>query len=125
MTLKDRQREALTIRRATFVYEAARLAARAAHAPAIPEPWNQRDNLFRAHFLDDVEHQTGDSGNASPERLHEQWVLAYKSLGWVLPTDIEEPAHLDMVPYHKPGQLERDEGSIFVALCEIARRWIY
>ena len=30
-----------------------------------------------------------------------------------------------MVPYHDLGQLEQDKDSVFVALCEIARLWIY
>lgn len=30
-----------------------------------------------------------------------------------------------MVPYARLGQLERDKDAVFVALCEIARQWIY
>jgi len=29
------------------------------------------------------------------------------------------------VPYADLGQLERDKDAVFVALCEIARQWIY
>ena len=30
-----------------------------------------------------------------------------------------------MVPYGRLGQLERDKDDVFVALCEIARQWVY
>jgi hypothetical protein len=30
-----------------------------------------------------------------------------------------------MVPYAELGQLERDKDDVFIALCEIARQWIY
>lgn len=38
-------------RRAWFIYEAARLAAYAARAPIIPEPWELREADFRSQFL--------------------------------------------------------------------------
>ena len=37
----------------------------------------------------------------------------------------EEKIHPDLVPYSELGQLERDKDAVFVALCEIARQWIY
>ena len=33
--------------------------------------------------------------------------------------------HPDMVPYAQLGKLEQDKDGVFVALCEIARQWIY
>jgi hypothetical protein len=52
---------------------------------------------------------------------------AYYSMGWVYGEtyDREAKTHPDLVPYAKLGQLERDKDAVFVALCEIARRWIY
>jgi hypothetical protein len=94
----------LNERRAVFVYEGARLAARAAGAPIIPEPWEEREGPFREQFLDVIERQMGEQRSRSPEELHGSWMQAYFLLGW---------------------QLERDKDAVFVALCEIARQWIY
>ena len=68
----------LTERRAQFVYEAARLAARAALAPIIPEPWEDRETAFREQFLDTIERQCGPDRKTSPEELHDDWVQAYE-----------------------------------------------
>jgi hypothetical protein len=114
------------LRRAVFVYEGARLAAHAAGAPIIPEPWDQRDEEFRGQFVNVVDRQCGPDRKSSPEELHEDWVRAYESMGWKFGL-IRDPAartHPDMVPYLRLGQLERDKDEVFVALCEIARQWI-
>lgn len=37
----------------------------------------------------------------------------------------EQKVHPDLVPYADLHQLERDKDAVFVALCEIARQWIY
>jgi hypothetical protein len=117
----------LTYRRAEFVYEGARLAALAACAPIIPEPWAEREEAFRTQFLDVIEQQCGPDRKASPEELHEDWVLAYAKMGWRYGEvrDAEAKTHPDMVAYDDLGQLERDKDAVFVALCEIARVWIY
>lgn len=117
----------LVERRARFVYEAARLAAMAAGAPVVPEPWDLRDTAFRAQFLGVIVQQCGEDRSGSPELLHEQWVDAYREMGWTYgPTrDVQAKTHPDMVPYADLGQLERDKDAVFVALCEIARQWIY
>lgn len=117
----------LTERRAIFVYDGARLAAIAANAPIIPEPWAERDDAFRKQFLEVIERQSGSSRSESPEELHGSWVQAYVDMGWKYgpDRDIEKKTHPDMVPYSKLGQLEKDKDAVFVALCEIARRWIY
>ena len=39
--------------------------------------------------------------------------------------DRGQKMHPDLVPYADLGQLERDKDAVFVALCEIARQWIY
>lgn len=118
----------LNERRATFVYDAARLAAQAANAPVIPEPWEKREYDFRAQFLEVIEQQCDPLLNAkSAEQLHEDWVEAYSRMGWVYGEvrDPEAKVHPDMVPYAELGQLEKDKDGVFVALCEIARLWIY
>lgn len=117
----------LTQRRAEFIYEAARIAAWAAGAPIIPEPWPERDEAFRTQFLDVVARQCGPDRSNSPEQLHDDWVRAYEAMGWTYGEvrSVEAKTHPDMVGYHELGQLERDKDAVFVALCEIARQWIY
>jgi hypothetical protein len=120
-------RESLNERRARFIYEAARLAAIAAKAPIVPEPWDDREPEFRAQFLPVIERQCGPNRSTSPEHLHNDWMDAYKAMGWRYGPvrDREAKTHPDMVPYRKLGRLERDKDAVFVALCEIARQWIY
>jgi hypothetical protein len=115
-----------TERRAQFVYDAARLAAQAAEAPVIPEPWTSREEPFRTQFRDVINRQCGPDRKNSPEELHQDWVNAYQQMGW-RHGETRDPVaktHPDMVPYDQLGQLERDKDDVFVALCEIARQWI-
>ena len=114
-------------RRAWFIYEGARLAAYAAKAPIIPEPWELRELPFREQFLKVIEKQCGPERSGDPKRLHDDWVEAYRVMGWVYgeKRDTVLKTHPDMVPYEDLGQLERDKDAVFVALCEIARQWIY
>ena len=117
----------LTERRAAFVYNAARLAAISADAPIVPVSWNEREALFQEQFLKVIGRQCGDQRSNSPEELHGSWMQAYFSMGWVYGEEYsrENKIHPDLVPYAKLGQLEKDKDSVFVALCEIARQWIY
>lgn len=117
----------LTERRARFVYEGARLAAAAANAPIIPVQWEEREQAFRDQFLEVIERQCGDHRSQSPEELHGSWMQAYISMGWKYGPEYsrEEKIHPDMVPYADLNQLEQDKDGVFVALCEIARMWIY
>ena len=114
-------------RRAKFVYEAARLAAEAAGAPIVPDHWDEREEPFRAQFVQVINRQCGPLRCDSPQELHGSWMQAYIEMGWVFGEqyDREAKVHPDMVPYSKLGQLERDKDAVFVALCEIARRWVY
>jgi len=117
----------LTERRAIFVYEAARLAAESSGAPIIPAHWEQREEAFRMQFLEVIERQCGENRCESPQELHGSWMQSYLSMGWVYGEkyDRENKIHPDLVPYDKLGKLEQDKDSVFVALCEIARQWIY
>ena len=117
----------LTERRAIFVYEGARLAAIASGAPIVPDPWEDREPAFREQFLKVIDRQCGDNRSKSPEELHGSWMQSYLSMGWVYGDkyDRENRVHPDLVPYADLGQLERDKDAVFVALCEIARQWIY
>jgi hypothetical protein len=113
--------------RAEFVYEAARLAAIAAKAPVIPVTWEQREQPFRDQFLKVIKRQCGEGRSSSPEELHVSWMQAYFAMGWVYGEqyDREKKVHPDLVPYSRLGRLEKDKDAVFVALCEIARQWIY
>lgn len=118
---------AVTERRAVFVYEAARLAAIYARAPVIPRHWDAREQAFRTQFLNVIKRQMGPDRSDSPEELHGTWVKAYLAMGWQFGEvyDPEQKLHPDLVSYADLGQLERDKDAVFVALCEIARQWIY
>ncbi len=113
--------------RAIFVYEAARLAALGAGAPIIPVPWGERENDFKGQFLKVIERQCGPQRSNSPEELHGSWMQAYLTNGWKYGEkyDREARIHPDLVPYGQLGQLEKDKDAVFVALCEIAREYIY
>ena len=114
-------------RQAEFVYNSARLAAIAAQAPVIPVVWDEREEPFRLQFIKVIERQVGDLRSRSPEELHGSWMQSYFSMGWIYGEvySREEKTHPDLVPYTQLGQLERDKDAVFIALCEIARQWIY
>ncbi len=117
----------LVERQAQFVYDGARLAAIAANAPIVPVPWDEREAAFRKQFLEVIERQCGPQRSKSPEELHGSWMQAYFAMDWVYGEtyDREKKVHPDLVPYAQLGQLERDKDAVFVALCEIARNYIY
>lgn len=117
----------ITERRAEFVYNGARIAAKAAGAPIIPVLWSEREEPFKKQFLKVIERQCGEQRSKSPEELHGSWMQSYFSMGWVYGEKYskEKKIHPDLVPYADLGQLERDKDAVFVALCEIARQWIY
>lgn len=117
----------LTERRCKFVYDGARLAAQAANAPIIPVLYGEREESFKSQFREVIEKQCSEQRDGSPESLHNSWMEAYFKMGWIYgPTySRENKIHPDLVPYMELGQLERDKDAVFVALCEIARQWIY
>jgi len=117
----------LNERRAAFVYEGARIAAMAANAPIIPVPWPEREDDFKAQFLNVIDRQCGPQRSTSPEELHGSWMQAYLEMGWVYGEKYDRRArvHPDLVPYAQLGQLEQDKDAVFVMLCEIARLYIY
>ena len=117
----------LNERRAEFVYEGVRLVATALKAPVIPVSWNQRENDFRKQFILVIKRRCGVQRSTSPEELHGRWMQAYFAMGWVYGEnyDREKRIHPDLVPYAQLEQLERDKDAMFIALCEIARNFIY
>jgi len=121
-----KQTKSLTERRAEFIYNAGRAAAIAAEAPIVPVPWDQREPLFRAQFLEVIERQCGEKRSRSPEELHDSWMQSYIAMGWKYGPIYDRSAktHPDLVPYADLDQRERDKDAVFIALCEIARQWI-
>ena len=119
--------ENLNERRAEFVYNGARIAAIASKAPIVPVIWDEREPAFKEQFLKVIERQCGEQRSRSPEELHGSWMQAYLTMGWVYGEvyDREKRIHPDLVSYALLGQLERDKDAVFVALCEIARQFIY
>ena len=120
-------KSAVNYRRAEFVYNGARLAAIAAEAPIIPVKWIEREEDFKNQFQKVIEKQCSDQRCMSPEELHIGWCEAYLAMGWEYGAvyDREKKTHPDLVAYQYLGQLERDKDAVFVALCEIARLFIY
>lgn len=125
--LTEEKKMSLNERRSKFVYDAARLAAMAANAPIVPVPWQEREADFKEQFLDVIERQCGEYRSTSPKELHISWMLSYLDMGWTYGEtyDRENRKHPDLVSYARLGQLERDKDAVFVALCEIARQFIY
>jgi len=117
----------LNERRAEFVYNGARIAAIASQAPIVPVWWAEREDTFKAQFLKVIERQCGEQRSKSPEELHGSWMQSYFAMGWVYGDKYsrEDKIHPDLVPYANLGQLERDKDAVFIALCEIARQFIY
>lgn len=118
--------DSVDLRRAIFVYEAARIQAEAMLAPIVPEPWDQRDEAFQDQFVDVVAMMCGPDRKTSPEELHDDWVKAYEKMGWRYGPvrDVEAKTHPDLVPFEELGDLEQSKDAIFITLTEIARKWI-
>lgn len=114
-------------RRAIFVYEGARLQADAVDAPIVPPPWQHREPAFREQFRTVIAMMCSDQRKSDPEELHDDWVRAYEAMGWRWggTRDPEAKTHPDMVPFGDLPFAEQIKDAVFVALCEIARQWIW
>ena len=114
----------LAERRAKFVYEAARVENAMAKRPINPEPWEERDEKFRKNMIMAVSRQCGKGRMTSPKKLHDDWVRAYKEMGWIYgkKRDAEKKTHPDMVPFNKLGRKEQEKDWVFFMLAEITRR---
>jgi len=113
----------LSERQAKFVYEAGLSAAVAAQASNSTTPWADRENDFKAQFIEAVEKECGSPQCTSPEESHNCWVESYISMGWVYGEkyDEERGIHPNLIPYDHLSQVERNKDEIFLALCKIAR----
>ena len=118
----------LTEHRSRFVYNAVLLAAQAVNMPIIPMLWwDEQEEPFKEQFCEVIKRQCGDQRSRSPEELYGSWTQAYFNVGWVRGTEYsrENKTDPDLMPYAELGQFERDKYAMFVALCEIARQWVY
>lgn len=115
------------VRRAVFVYEAARLHAAATGSRVVPEPWPERDDAFRAQFADVVGMMCGPDRKSDPAELHQDWVETYQAMGWRHGPvrDVGSKTHPDMVPFDDLPLREQEKDAVFVALCEIARLYLH
>jgi RyR domain len=115
-----------SLRRAIFVYEAARLQAIAVDAPVVPELWPDREEPFREQFIRYVDDLCNADEFPTPEAAHDSWWAAYAEMGWVYGPvrDVISKTHPDMVPFSELEQREQDKDAVFVALVAIARDWI-
>lgn len=118
--------EMVDVRRAWFVADASRLAAIISGAPHVPPPWNQRPEEVRDRFVESVKRQCGEDGAKSGEDAHERWIQMYREMGWTWGEtyDQEKKTHPDLVSHAALDQKERDKDEVFIALCEIAKRYI-
>ena len=117
----------LNERRAEFIYDGARLAAIAANAPIVPELWTDREEDFKEQFRKVIFKQCSDARETDPARAHQTWMDEYFRMGWVYGKirNTEKRTHPDLVPFDELEQREQDKDAVFLALCEIARQWIY
>ena len=116
----------LTERRARFVYEAARLAAIAAEAKVIPAEWDFREEPFKTQFRAVIERQCAPGALQSPKEVHDDWMRAYRDMGWTFGRVYDPVAkkHPDLVPYEQLDPVAKDKDEIFIILCNIAFRFI-
>ena len=114
-------------RQAVFVYEVARMQAFAVGAPVVPEAWSRRDDDFKEQFIDVIEMMMGPDRKTDPEELHNDWWVKYREMGWTFAPErnVEKKTHPDMVPYGELALLEQIKDAVFVALCEVARQFIF
>ena len=118
--------DSIEIRRAVFIYEAARLQAIAVDAPVIPEYWLERDSAFQDQFVATVDKLCKEDKLPTPEEAHDSWWEAYKKMGWEYGPirDSEKKTHPDMVPFDELEQREQNKDEVFLALVNIAKNWI-
>lgn len=110
------------LRRAVFVYEAARLEAIISERSIIPRPWREREEEFKSQFIEVVDKQCSGNGFSSAEEAHNSWLRDYERLGWKYGRvyDPDKKVHPDMVPFNELPKSERDKDEIFLRLCAVA-----
>jgi len=112
----------INLRRAIFVYEAARLEAEVSGRQIVPEHWEQRDEAFKIQFVKVVDKQCSDDKFPSAEAAHDSWWREYERMGWRYGHERDPVAktHPDMVAFDELPKSERDKDEIFLRLCAVA-----
>jgi len=112
----------LNLKRARFVYEAARLEAEVSGRRIVPESWEDREDDFKEQFVKVVEKQCSDEKFEGPEQAHDSWWQKYIDMGWQYGPErsVEKRTHPDMVPFHELPADEREKDEIFLRLCYVA-----
>lgn len=116
----------LAERRTIFTYEAARLQAAAVDAPVVPEPWDERDQVFRDQMVEVVDRYCQMDKLPTPEEAHNSWWDKYIEMGWAY-GEVRDPVaktHPDMVPFDELGYEEQIKDAVFLAFVAIARDYI-
>ena len=116
----------VAVLRARFVYEAARLEAEVSSRLIVPEPWHQREEPFKAQFVETIARICVDGYETTPEAEHASWMRAYEAMGWVWGPvrDRATKTHPGLVPYNDLSLAEREKDAVFVDLCRLAVRYI-
>ena len=112
----------MNLRRAIFVYEAARLEAKVSGRPIVPEHWHDRDKKFRIQFVKIVDKQCSSDKFENAEAAHDSWWREYERMGWKYGPvrDAKLKTHPDMVSFVDLPKSERDKDEIFLRLCAVA-----
>lgn len=128
MNEKGGGKQMLTIRRAEFVYEGARLHAVTLGCPVVPAPWSEREADFRAQFIELIDDLcSGKREFQDFEEAHDSWMAKYFEMGWVYGPDYApgQRIHPDLVPYAELDPKEKVKDEVFVRLVELARDCIW
>ena len=117
----------LASRRAEFVYEAARLAARLSPSyprEYVPVRWAGLPWKGRIEYVPTVRDQILSKRPA--RELHLAWMALAEADGWKYGPiyDHKAKTHPELVPYEQISKWKMDKELLFIALCELAGRFI-
>ena len=116
------------IRRAVFVYEAARLHALQLECPIVPKAWEDREAPFREQFVELIaDLASGRRQFADPEKAHDSWVDKYLEMGWTFGEqyDPDRKTHPDLVSFGKLDPKEKIKDEVFLRLVKLAADCIW
>lgn len=118
----------LNVRRAMFIYEAARLHAIALECPVIPNKWEKRELEFKKQFVELITDLiSGKKKFSNFAEAHDSWVKKYIEMGWKYggKYNPQKKIHPDLVPYDELNPKEKIKDEVFIKLVEFAKRYIW